>query len=204
MHLSMGIQKAIFKFIIRWAADLRLGSALQRRLADLLTAVQDLKLAYCPCRPYKNEKFGGFTAETYRSMCMISCQLYHCLLEHDLAPPAPRGPNPKPQSEWIKEDNCNWMYLRDIEFASGITAPEAKQQLQTAMKSRTRYPIVNSPRVFITTNQIRDLIWRMFNMFRSIFCNDLFGVQAKNRATASVMRFLSHLETLDLMLNPKR
>ncbi len=68
MHLSMGIQKAVFKFIIRWATDNRNGSTLQRRLAVNLAAVQDLKVAYCPCRPYKDDKFGGFTAEGYRAM----------------------------------------------------------------------------------------------------------------------------------------
>jgi hypothetical protein len=49
MHLSMGIQKAVFKFIICWATDNRNGSTLQRRLAVNLVAVQDLKVAYCPC-----------------------------------------------------------------------------------------------------------------------------------------------------------
>ena len=44
----------------------------------------------------------------------------------------------------------------------------------------------------------------MHNMFRAIFCIDLCGVEAKNRATASAMRFLSHIERLDLKLNPKR
>jgi hypothetical protein len=75
MHLSMGVQKAIFKFIIKWASQHKKGSTLQRRLAKNLRAVQDLKLSYCPCRPYKDDKFGGSTAETYRSMTMLSCLL---------------------------------------------------------------------------------------------------------------------------------
>jgi hypothetical protein len=44
----------------------------------------------------------------------------------------------------------------------------------------------------------------MYNMFRAIFCTDIDKVQAKNRATASVMRFLSRIEVLDKKLNPKR
>jgi hypothetical protein len=44
----------------------------------------------------------------------------------------------------------------------------------------------------------------MYNMFRAIFCTDIAGISAKNRATASVMRFLSKMELLDQRLNPKR
>ncbi len=204
MHLSMGIQKAVFKFIIGWATEHKKGSTLQRRLAQNLGAVQDLKVAYCPCRPYKDEKFGGFTAETYRAMTMISCFLYQCLLENDLEPPPPRGLNPNPQKEWTKQDNMNWMYLRGIDHSSSITAPEAREQVRILMAKRKTPKVVNSPREPITTEEIRNLVWRMFNMFRSIFCTDLCGSEAKNRATASVMRFLSLMESLDIKLHPKR
>jgi hypothetical protein len=36
MHLSMGIQKAVFKFVILWATGHNLGASLQRRLAENL------------------------------------------------------------------------------------------------------------------------------------------------------------------------
>jgi hypothetical protein len=56
----------------------------------------------------------------------------------------------------------------------------------------------------ISRDQIRDLVWRMHNMFRAIFCTDICGVEAKNRALAAVMRFISLMETLDIQLNPRR
>jgi hypothetical protein len=204
MHLSMGIQKAVFKFIIRWAVLHRLGTTLQKRLECQLQAVQDLKVAYCPCRFYKDDKFGGFIAETYRAMCMLSCFLYRCLLEDDLIAPPPRGENPEPQHKWLKQDNITWMYLRDIEYSAAITAPEAKAQVAYSMELSEPFPIVNELPEPISTKEIRDLVFRMFNMFRAIFCTDICGVQAKNRATASVMRFLSLMETLDLKLHPRR
>jgi hypothetical protein len=43
----------------------------------------------------------------------------------------------------------------------------------------------------------------MYNMFRGIFCVDIAKEHAKNRSTAAVMRFLGHIEDLDLKLNPK-
>jgi hypothetical protein len=42
----MGVQKAVFKFIIKWALHHKKGSTLQRRLAQNLRAVQDLKISY--------------------------------------------------------------------------------------------------------------------------------------------------------------
>ena len=204
MHLSMGIQKSVFKFVIRWAVGHKLGTKLQRRLETQVKAVQELKVAYCPCRPYKDDSFGGFVAETYRAMCMISCCVYRCLLEDGLTPSPPRGPNTSPQDEWLRQDNINWMYLRGVEFSSAITAPEAKAQVQHLLGLRTPLPILHLMPEPITTDEIRDLIWRMFNMFRAIFCTDICGTPARNRATASVMRFLSLMETLDLKLYPKR
>ena len=56
MHLSMGIQKAVFKFIICWATGHTLGGTLQRRLAENLCAIQALKVACCPCRPHARMK----------------------------------------------------------------------------------------------------------------------------------------------------
>jgi hypothetical protein len=49
----------------------------------------------------------------------------------------------------------------------------------------------------ISTEEIRDLVWRMYNMFRAIFCTDLSSEAAGNQATASVMRFLCLMEVLD-------
>jgi hypothetical protein len=49
----MGIEKAVFKFIIPWATENKNRSALQQCLTDNLGAVQTLKVAYCPCHPYK-------------------------------------------------------------------------------------------------------------------------------------------------------
>ena len=204
MHLSMADQKAVFKFIIKWASHHKKGSTLQRRLAQSLTAVQNLKLAYCPCRPYKDDKFGGYTAETYRSMTMLSCWLYRCLLEDDLTPPPPRGDNTSPQRKWVRDDNLNWMYRRDITYSSFITAPEAKQMVDRFMKMKNPPPVVNLPRETITTEDIRKLVSHMYNMFRGIFCVDIAETFARNRSTAAVMRFLGHKDELDLKLNPKR
>jgi hypothetical protein len=204
MHLSMGIQKAVFKFIILWATSHNRGAALQRRLADVLRAIQDLNVAYCPCRPCKDEKFGGFTAEGYRAMTLTSLYIYRCLLEISLQPPPRRDTNPKPQKEWTRQDNLNWMHVRGIDYSRKILLPESREMVRGYMLLDPVPNVIKSLPEPITTSQIRDLVWRMYNMFRAIFCTDLGGEEAKHRAMASVMRFLSLMESLDLQQSPKR
>ncbi len=206
MHLSVGTQKAVFKFIVRWASENKRGAALQRRLADGLCSLQELKVSHCPCRPHKDEKFGGFNAESHRAMTMVSTQLHRCLKETALLPPPPRGDNPNPQKDWTKEDNTTWLHLRDVEFSAKSSAPEARAQVKKLLELplSSRPPVVNMPKVPVETVETRDLVFRMQNVFRAMFCTDLCEIEAKNRATASVMRFLSLMESLDLKLNPKR
>jgi hypothetical protein len=64
-------------------------------------------------------------------------------------------------------------------------------------------PEVNKPRVAITTEEIQILVAQMCNMFCAFLCIDLGEEPARNRSTAAVMRFLGHIEELDLKLNPK-
>jgi hypothetical protein len=141
MYLSMGIQKAVFKFIIIWATGQNLVATLQRRLAENLLAVQDLKVACCPCRPHMDEKFGGFTAEGHRAMTLTSLCICRSLLEIDLQPKPPRGLNPKPQKEWTREDNLNWMHVRGIDCSPKMLLPEARERVRREM-TRDPLPVI--------------------------------------------------------------
>ena len=135
---------------------------------------------------------------------MISCFAFRCLLEDTLTPAPPRGPNTNPQSQWLRQDNLNWLFQRGVKYSPSITAPEATAEVSILMKEETPLPILYLLPEPISTSEIRDLIWRMFNMFRAFFGTDIGGLPASNRATASVMRFLSHIESLDLRLYPQR
>jgi hypothetical protein len=181
MHLSMGIQKAVFKFVHFWATKHQNGKVLQRRLAVLLVSVQKLNISYVPCRPYKDEKFGGYTAETYRAMCMICTWLYTCLQEDDLVPSDPPIPNDNiPQSSWRKKDNLAWMEMRGIEYAASISASEAKREVSRYMeRSGCPPPAIFDMQPQIQTEEMRDLLGRMFRMFRAIFSTDLFKTISK-------------------------
>ena len=96
------------------------------------------------------------------------------------------------------------MNLRGVEHSSKVTAPEAKEQVRFLLAHTEQLPIVNLPREQVTNAEMQDLVWRMFNMFRAIFATDIAESQARNRAVASVMRFLCKIESLDSKLKPKR
>ena len=98
------------------------------------------------------------------------------------------------------------MYLSSVKHSTKITAPEARAQVRTLLElpQIAQPPVDKSPKEPVTTEEIRQLVFWMQNMFRAIFCTDLCESSAKNRATASVMRFLSHIESLDLKMNPGR
>jgi hypothetical protein len=169
MHLSTGIQKATFKCIIRWATGHTLGSPMQRHLADNLRAIQDLGVAYCPCRPNKDEKVRGFTAEGYRAMTLTYLYIYWVLLETELQPKPPRGENTAPQKQWTREDDCNWMYLRGIYYPTKILLQESREQVEREMLESPVKQVINTMPEPVSTFEIRDLVWRQHNMFRAIF-----------------------------------
>jgi hypothetical protein len=96
------------------------------------------------------------------------------------------------------------MEIRGIEYAASISASEAKREVSRYMERRgssSRYIFNLQPQ--IRTEEMRDLLGRMFCMFRIICSTNLCGSQAKNRSSAFVMHFLSLMENLDSRLNPK-
>jgi hypothetical protein len=97
------------------------------------------------------------------------------------------------------------MNMRGVEFSASISASEAKREVSRYMnREEGPPPVVFDIQSQIQPEEMRDLIGRMFRMFRAIFCTDMCGVEAKHRSTAFVMNFLSLMENLDCRMNPKR
>jgi hypothetical protein len=115
----------------------------------------------------------------------------------------------KPKSKWTRKDNVAWMEMRGIDFEADLTAKEMTHKVKLV---RAQYGVDGPPIIDQESNkstriepwEMRDLVWRLFNMFRSLFCLDLSGTKAKNRSTASVMHFLFLMEDLDSRLYPNR
>jgi hypothetical protein len=79
MHWAMNTQKAVFKLVLQWASLMEKGKELKNRIQPLIESVQELRLSYIPCRMFKNEKFGGYVAENYRALTMLSPWIFWCL-----------------------------------------------------------------------------------------------------------------------------
>jgi hypothetical protein len=55
---------------------------------------------YIPCCMFKNETFGGFVAENYRALTMLSPWIFRCLLDKEFSPPLPvLPPHEKPRDK---------------------------------------------------------------------------------------------------------
>jgi hypothetical protein len=126
MHLSMGIQKAVFKFVHFWATKHQNGKVLQRRLSVLLASVQKLNISYVPCRPYKDEKFGGYIAERGCTPAFRRMILYPLIRQFQMT--TDHNQNVE------KKDNLAWMERRGIEHAASISASEAKREVSRYME----------------------------------------------------------------------
>jgi hypothetical protein len=72
MHMAMNTQKAVFKLLLQWCANLEHGQTLRTRLKPLVDSVQGLRLPFVPVRMFKNEKFGGYVAENYRALTHLA------------------------------------------------------------------------------------------------------------------------------------
>jgi hypothetical protein len=83
------------------------GKEMKKRIKPLTESVQEYRLPYIPCRMFKNEKFGGFVAENYRALTMLSPWIFRCLLDKKFSPPLPVLPShAKPRDKWTMKEKC--------------------------------------------------------------------------------------------------
>ena len=206
MHLGLGIQRALFKFVHRWMAQRSSATKMGKRLGQLMAPVESLKLAYLPTRIYKDDKFGGFVSENFSVMMMITPWLYQCIHDMDMHPSILTPPIiTKPPSQWTLKENKTWLALRQLPCPTKITAPEARA-LVTAYMMEPDPPALK-PNPYRNANgalEIAELLMSFHQLFAVLFATDLTDNVAGNRMEACAMRCLTLLETLDLALHPKR
>jgi hypothetical protein len=106
------------------------GKELKKRIKPLTESVQELRLPYIPCRMFNNETFGGFVAENYRALTMLSPWLFLCLLDKVLSPPIfVLPPHEKPRDNWTMKENAAWLKVRGIKVAQKSSAAERTSQV---------------------------------------------------------------------------
>jgi hypothetical protein len=94
MHLAGGVQKAVAKFVHRYATSFGNGPALTSRLKFSIALLHKFcRVQYLPLARYNTDKFGGWVMENFKSLCKLAPWLYKCMDEGPLQPP-PRLWNP--------------------------------------------------------------------------------------------------------------
>ena len=204
MHLAMNTQKAVFKLLLQWAASLDLGPTLRKHLSPLVEVVQNLRLPFLPVRMFKNDKFGGFVAENYRALAMLSPWLFRCLLHSDFIPKtcilAPQG---KPRSKWTVKENNAWLKSRCIPIPTRISAKE-RTALVDWHFTRPGGPPPRYENTAPSVTDMRQKLCLMFQVFGTLFVTNLQGEIAGNRFEALVVQFLHCVQTMGVACYPAK
>ena len=86
---------------------------------------------------FSTDKFGGFIAETFRVMTMMSPWIFSCLDEEALQAvrptPPPEGKNVK---DWTKGEAVTWLDMRGLKFLNTLTKKNCWLRLTPSLKNR--------------------------------------------------------------------
>ncbi len=205
MHLAGGVQKAVAKFVHRYATSLGNGPALTTRLAFPIALVHKYcRVQYLPLAAYNTDKFGGWVMENYKSLCKLAPWLYHCFEDAALQKPTLFVTPTKPRPTWTLVENKGFLRSRDIAIPTNMNAAEAKSVVH-ALFARPGGPpdaIVHLAST-VDPRDMRRLWWSCSSMFKDLMRvnHDMATI---NRTDARVRAFLSEIETLDAALQPAR
>jgi hypothetical protein len=206
MHLAGGVQKAIAKFVHRYATMLGNGPALTVRLAFPIALLHKYcRLQYLPLAAYNTDKFGGWVMENFKSLCKLAPWLYHCFEDEALQPPAPYiEPIDKPRKKWTQKENIGYLRSRGIAATGKMLAPAAKRAVDDLFAQEGGPPeLIVQPASTVKPQDMRRLWLSCSTMFK-----DLMRVEhdsaSINRTVARVRAFLSEIEELDSLLQPDR
>jgi hypothetical protein len=180
------------------------GTELKKRIKPLVESVQELRLPYVPCRMFKNEKFGGFVAENYRALTMLSPWIFRCLLDKEYSPTPPMLPSTgKPRDKWTMKENAAWLKVRGIKFPHKSTAAE-RTSLVDGYYNEPNGPPAVVPNTTPSAHKIRHLLVLLFRLFGTLFSTDLKGAKAGNRFDALAVQFLNCVEDIGKACLPNK
>ena len=205
MHLAGGVQKAVAKFVHRYATSLNHGPALTTRLAFLIALVHKYcRVQYLPLAAYNTDKFGGWVMENFKSLCKLAPWLYRCFEDDALQPPAPYVMPTTPYSTWIREKNIGYLRSRGVAGTAKLLAPAAKRAVKELFtQTGGPPPAVVHPASSVTPRDMRRLWLSCSTMFKDLMRVD-HDAATINRTYARVRAFLSNIEALDAALKPER
>jgi hypothetical protein len=197
----MNTTKALAKFVYRWAADNNLGAQLSRRANQLIDSLKMLRLTFCPIINFKDDKFGGWVAETYRAMLMVGPWLFRILEEKALKVKAFDRllPGKDPNDYTLQEYN-DWLTMQGIK-ASTLKQPEAKSKVMGYINSRRIPPLKKPPHKNVSVADMRSLVQNCHHIFATLFSRDGSNLsKMANHLHVSAQMFLSQFKNPDKIL----
>jgi hypothetical protein len=118
---------------------------------------------------FKNAKFGGFVAENYHALTMLSPWLFRCLLAKAFVPkPILLAPGNKPHSKWTLRESTAWLRLRGKKVPARMPAIVRRSMVKKYFQDPSGPPAV----LFITTPTVEDiryLVLLFFRVFSTLF-----------------------------------
>jgi hypothetical protein len=205
MHLAGGVQKAVAKFVHRYATSLGNGAALTARLAFPIALLHKYcRVQYLPLAAYNTDKFGGWVMENFKSLCKLAPWLYRCFEEDALQPPTPYVMPETPRKKWTQKENIGYLRARDIDAPSNMLSAPAKLAVDAlfCLPGGPPEPVVHAASK-VTPQDMRRLWLACSTMFKDLMRVDHDTVSI-NRTDARVRAFLSEIEALDALLQPAR
>jgi hypothetical protein len=160
----------------------------------MIESVQELRLPYIPCSMFKNEKCGGYVAENYRALTMLSPWIFQCLFDKEFTPSLPvLPPHAKPRDKWTIKENAAWLKVWGIKIA----------QVERYFNQPNGPPSV-VPNITPSSSDIRHLLLLLFRIFGTLFSTDLNGEKAGNRFDALAVQFLDRVEQIGRACLPNK
>ena len=135
----------------------------------MLNRCKNCGLPYIPCRTYNSDKFGGWVAENYRAMTMLSPWLFRCLLDDQMAPRVTvLPPTNKPRGKWTLKENTAWLKVRGIKVPPKTSATERRKIVEGHFTDPLGPPAV-LPDTTPSAREMWHLLLLLFHIFGTLF-----------------------------------
>lgn len=180
MHLQMNFLHYNATFMFSWAKSISKGAQLIRDSQPHLMNAKQTNLEGFKVIPIRTEKFGGYVAENWRCLSLLSPWCFQ-FIENDSMKNSNIGPLPnpheKPFASWRIPQLKSWFNIRHIELETLSTKQElvhmANQQWQMEISEGIVAPSCATP---LPPSKIREL----HNLSKN-YCGSLMACNARSK-----------------------
>lgn len=133
MHLQMNFIHYNANFMFSWAKSNLIGAQLIRESIPHLVNAKKTNVSGFKVIPFRTEKFGGYVAENWRCLAVLSPWCFQFIGNESMIDPN-NGPLPDPEetpfAQWRVGQLQKWFHIRNIVLEQSITKREMVTQAQ--------------------------------------------------------------------------